>query len=45
LDTVKVKLQTQTDHKYRGTVHCVTSIIKREGMRGLYKGWEILKSF
>ncbi|KAK9760382.1 hypothetical protein K7432_015651 [Basidiobolus ranarum] len=40
LDTVKVRLQTQTKaHSvYRGTAHCFTSIVKYEGVRGLFKG-------
>lgn len=39
-DTVKVNLQTQ-DHrnpKYRGTFHCLQTIIAKESVRGLYKG-------
>uniref|UniRef100_A0A914RGH6 Uncharacterized protein n=1 Tax=Parascaris equorum TaxID=6256 RepID=A0A914RGH6_PAREQ len=43
LDTVKVRLQTQTQNKevkevYRGTIHCFSSIIRHEGVRGLFKG-------
>lgn len=38
LDTVKVRLQTQSAGKYRGIIHCMTSIVKKEGARGLYKG-------
>ncbi|KAJ8982882.1 hypothetical protein NQ317_004312, partial [Molorchus minor] len=40
LDTVKVHLQTQDLHnpKYRGTVHCLRSIISKEGIRGVYRG-------
>ncbi|KAE9553948.1 hypothetical protein FO519_002874 [Halicephalobus sp. NKZ332] len=37
LDTVKVRLQTQNGI-YRGPIHCFTSIVKLEGVRGLYKG-------
>jgi hypothetical protein len=38
LDTVKVKLQVRSDHRYKGTIHCLTSTVKLEGVRGLYKG-------
>ncbi|KAK5853147.1 hypothetical protein PBY51_006962 [Eleginops maclovinus] len=47
-DMVKVRLQCQTESKrggtnmpkprYLGPVHCLLSIIKEEGFRGLYKG-------
>uniref|UniRef100_A0A914WNM3 Uncharacterized protein n=1 Tax=Plectus sambesii TaxID=2011161 RepID=A0A914WNM3_9BILA len=38
LDTIKVRLQTQSDGKYRGTWHCFKSIVKNESALGLYKG-------
>lgn len=40
LDTVKVLLQTQDakNPKYRGTIHCLRSLIVKEGIRGVYKG-------
>ncbi|CAI5451139.1 unnamed protein product [Caenorhabditis angaria] len=43
LDTVKVRLQTQnatqgTSPQYRGTWHCFSMIVKKEGFGGLYKG-------
>lgn len=38
LDTAKVRLQTQYDHRYRGSFHCLYSIVKREGPLGLWKG-------
>jgi len=40
LDTVKVRIQTQdpTNLKYRGTFQCLSSIIKDEGGRALYRG-------
>ncbi|ODN04271.1 Mitochondrial basic amino acids transporter [Orchesella cincta] len=40
LDTVKVRLQTQspTNIKYRGTFHCLSTIVKKESVAGLYKG-------
>ncbi|KAM9779419.1 solute carrier family 25 member 47-A-like isoform X2 [Syngnathus typhle] len=44
-DIVKVRLQCQTESvrrgtkpKYRGPVHCLLSILKAEGLRGLYRG-------
>ncbi|CAK6962594.1 solute carrier family 25 member 47-A [Scomber scombrus] len=47
-DIVKVRLQCQTESKrggsnmprpkYRGPVHCLLSIIKEEGILGLYRG-------
>jgi len=43
LDTVKVRIQTQEigpdgSRMYRGTVDCLSKIIKTEGAQGLYKG-------
>uniref|UniRef100_A0A3B5LK56 Solute carrier family 25 member 47 n=1 Tax=Xiphophorus couchianus TaxID=32473 RepID=A0A3B5LK56_9TELE len=47
-DIVKVRLQCQTESareganklrpKYRGPVHCLLSIVKEEGLKGLYRG-------
>lgn len=47
-DIVKVRLQCQTESKegpsstfkpkYRGPVHCLLSILKEDGVRGLYRG-------
>lgn len=47
-DIVKVRLQCQTESKkgptstskpkYRGPVHCLLSILKVDGVRGLYRG-------
>ncbi|MEQ2216398.1 hypothetical protein XENOCAPTIV_015679 [Xenoophorus captivus] len=47
-DIVKVRLQCQTESmregartlrpKYHGAVHCLLSIVKDEGFRGLYRG-------
>lgn len=47
-DIVKVRLQCQTQSKkgsiitskpkYRGPVHCLLSILKEDGLRGLYRG-------
>uniref|UniRef100_A0A1B0DF90 Mitochondrial basic amino acids transporter n=1 Tax=Phlebotomus papatasi TaxID=29031 RepID=A0A1B0DF90_PHLPP len=39
-DTIKVHLQTQ-DHRnpqYRGTFHCLKTIVARDSVRGLYRG-------
>ncbi|XP_013780585.1 mitochondrial basic amino acids transporter-like [Limulus polyphemus] len=40
LDTVKVRLQTQDARKpaYRGTFHCIATIVQKESVHGLYKG-------
>ncbi|TWW56263.1 Solute carrier family 25 member 45 [Takifugu flavidus] len=39
IDLVKVRLQGQTSaDQYRGSVHCVDEILKKEGPRGLFKG-------
>ncbi|XP_037081022.1 mitochondrial basic amino acids transporter-like, partial [Pollicipes pollicipes] len=40
LDTVKVRIQTQCARNptYRGTFHCLHSILVKEGTRGLYRG-------
>ncbi|XP_077366591.1 solute carrier family 25 member 47-A isoform X2 [Festucalex cinctus] len=44
-DMVKVRLQCQTESprrgakpKYRGPLHCLLTIVKEEGPRGLYRG-------
>lgn len=39
-DTVKVRLQTQDSNNkiYRGTFHCLSTIIKQESFQGLFKG-------
>ncbi|CAL9692036.1 unnamed protein product [Knipowitschia caucasica] len=45
-DLVKVRLQCQTEAKrggpvkpkYSGPIHCLLSIVKEEGVRGLYRG-------
>ncbi|XP_061785599.1 solute carrier family 25 member 47-A isoform X1 [Nerophis lumbriciformis] len=47
-DIVKVRLQCQTESrrrqgssahpKYRGPIHCLLSIVREEGFRGLYRG-------
>lgn len=40
LDTIKVNLQTQDPRNpaYRGTWHCLRTIVAKESVRGLYKG-------
>lgn len=40
LDTVKVRLQTQEAGKklYKGTYDCISTIVRKEGFSGLYKG-------
>lgn len=39
-DTVKVRLQTQdsSNKMYRGTLHCLSTIVKQESFQGLFKG-------
>ncbi|KRT83680.1 mitochondrial carrier protein [Oryctes borbonicus] len=40
LDTIKVNLQTQNPKypQYTGTYHCFKSLLKKDGVRGLYRG-------
>lgn len=40
LDTVKVLLQTQDmkNPKFKGTIHCLQSVVTKEGLRGVYRG-------
>uniref|UniRef100_A0A0D9RD90 Solute carrier family 25 member 47 n=1 Tax=Chlorocebus sabaeus TaxID=60711 RepID=A0A0D9RD90_CHLSB len=40
-EVAKVRLQTQTpcpEPKYRGPLHCLATVAREEGLRGLYKG-------
>lgn len=39
-DTIKVRLQNQTSDnmKYKGTIHCMRTIVKEETVFGLFKG-------
>jgi len=38
LDTVKVRIQTSPPGTYRGTFDCLFDCVRKEGMRGLYRG-------
>ncbi|XP_017786860.1 PREDICTED: mitochondrial basic amino acids transporter [Nicrophorus vespilloides] len=40
LDTVKVHLQTQDGRspQYKGSMDCIRQIVRKEGLRGLYRG-------
>jgi hypothetical protein len=40
-DTVKSKIQTNPDHAGRGFVETFLAIYRKEGVRGLYRGWGI----
>lgn len=43
LDTIKTRLQTDLDGKYRGAAHVLTDLIKKEGPGALWKGiWPTL---
>lgn len=37
-DTVKVRLQTSKDGHFRGPLDCTLQTVRKEGVRGLYKG-------
>ncbi|KAI1495124.1 mitochondrial carrier [Biscogniauxia mediterranea] len=37
-DTIKVRLQTTDASRFRGPAQCVAQTLRREGVRGLYKG-------
>eukprot|EP00040_Diaphanoeca_grandis_P022477 m.120790 g.120790 ORF g.120790 m.120790 type:complete len:307 (-) comp28830_c1_seq2:144-1064(-) len=37
-DTIKVRLQTDTSGRFNGVVDAVKQTVKKEGIRGLYKG-------
>lgn len=37
-DTIKVRLQTTSNAHFHGPLDCVTQTLKKEGLRGLYKG-------
>lgn len=40
LDTVKTHMQTQHICKgaYKGTLHCIRTVVANEGIRGIYRG-------
>ena len=38
VDTIKVRLQTAPDGKFKGPVDCLVQTIRKEGVRGVYKG-------
>lgn len=37
-DTIKVRLQTSSKSKFKGPLDCVLQTVRKEGVRGLYKG-------
>lgn len=37
-DTVKVRLQTSKDAHFKGPLDCTLQTVRKEGVRGLYKG-------
>lgn len=37
-DTVKVRLQTSQKSQFSGPLECVAQTVRKEGVRGLYKG-------
>lgn len=37
-DTVKVRLQTAPEGKFKGPIDCVMQTFRKEGIRGFYKG-------
>ncbi|KAF2102686.1 mitochondrial carnitine/acylcarnitine carrier protein [Rhizodiscina lignyota] len=37
-DTIKVRLQTSEKSQFRGPLDCVLQTVRKEGVRGLYKG-------
>ncbi len=41
MDVVKQRLMVTTSARYRGTLHCLTTIARTEGVRGLLKGYTI----
>jgi solute carrier family 25 carnitine/acylcarnitine transporter 20/29 len=37
-DTIKVRLQTSDHARFKGPLDCLTQTLRKEGVRGLYKG-------
>lgn len=37
-DTIKVRLQTTQKSQFKGPLDCLLQTIRKEGVRGLYKG-------
>lgn len=48
-DVIKVRIMNDTTNKYRGIVHCVSDILRYEGLFAFYKGfgmcWARVESF
>jgi solute carrier family 25 carnitine/acylcarnitine transporter 20/29 len=45
LDTIKVRMQTSTQGKYRSAIHCLRTICTEESFKKLYSGITVLLSF
>ena len=37
-DTIKVRLQTSEKSQFKGPLDCLLQTVRKEGLRGLYKG-------
>lgn len=40
-DTLKVRLQTSSDRRFKGPLDCVLQTVQKEGVKGLYKGMSL----
>merc|ERR1712137_563601 len=38
IDVIKTKMQGFESHRYKSTMHCITTTMQEEGFRGFYKG-------
>merc|ERR1712137_720478 len=38
IDVIKTKMQGFESHRYKSTMHCITTTMQEEGLRGFYKG-------